>query len=219
MIGNSGGGVYETSGVTDQGVAALGLNSDGKVCWRLTAIENAGEDLGSKLEQQFGTLEHEGQTPSIAYLAADFRVDAHTLESYMHQNFLFPVIGGLAADDRLSHPLSQRSSYLYCNRQIIDKAVAILAAYGPVNFSITVGNTTHYVGNPARVDHSEGNRIYQIDGIPAQLNRVLESHVCDKRGGESRLSTSNSLRRYVPARTVTDRLALNCARSCALKCG
>lgn len=167
VIGNSGGGVYETSGVTDQGVAALGLNSDGKVCWRLTAIENAGEDLGSKLEQQFGTLEHEGQTPSIAYLAADFRVDAHTLESYMHQNFLFPVIGGLAADDRLSHPLSQRSSYLYCNRQIIDKAVAILAAYGPVNFSITVGNTTHYVGNPARVDHSEGNRIYQIDGIPA----------------------------------------------------
>ena len=167
VIGNCGGGVYETTGVTDQGAVALGLNSDGKVCWKITSIENADQDLGSKLEAQFGTLEHDGQLPSIAYLAADFRIEAHTLENYMHTHFRFPVIGGLAADNLLTRPMAQRSSYLYVNRQIMNRAVVVLAAYGPVNFSITVGNSIHCVGTPASVDHAEGNRIYRIDGIPA----------------------------------------------------
>ena len=51
----------------------------------------------------------------------------------------------------------------------MNRAVVVLAAYGPVNFSITVGNSIHCVGTPASLDHALGNRIYPIGGVPASL--------------------------------------------------
>ena len=85
-----------------------------------------------------------------------------------------------------------------------------------MGFGVIAMSASDLTAKPPNIN---GDQLGAFDGTPAQLNRVLKSHACDKRGGESRLSTSNSLSRYVPARTVTDRLALNCARSCALKCG
>ena len=45
IIGNTGAGIYETSGFITQGAAALALNSDGKIDWQIHCIENADRKL------------------------------------------------------------------------------------------------------------------------------------------------------------------------------
>ena len=162
VIGNSGGGIYETAGITNQGAAALGLNSYGKVTWKLSCIEDVDQNLAEKLQQLGDAQRAEGVKPTLAYLAADFRIDAQELEHFILHHICYPVVGGLADDD-----LQRRSCRLYANRCVLQNALVLLAAYGELNFSTAVGNDLRHIGHRAQVDKVEGKHLCQIDGIPA----------------------------------------------------
>ena len=95
IIGNTGGGIYETTGFAAQGAAALGLNSDGQVRWKLLCIEHADRNLSDKLEHALATLPSDGEQPCLAYLAIDFQINAQELEQFMQKNIPYPVIGGM----------------------------------------------------------------------------------------------------------------------------
>ena len=167
IIGNTGAGIYETSGFITQGAAALALNSDGKIDWQIHCIENADRKLTGKLEQVLASLPTDREPPCLAYVSADFRINAQELEQFLQTHSPYPVIGGLANDDLL-----MRNCYIYANRRVIEKGLAVLLAYGRMNLSLAVGNTLHCIGHSGLVEQVDGQQVFQIDGISA--SRFIE---------------------------------------------
>ena len=167
VIGNTGGGIYETSGFIAQGAAALALNSDGKIDWEIHCIDNADQDLTGKLEQVLAAQANDGRQPCLAFVAADFRINAQELEQFMQEHIPYPVIGGLANDD-----MFMRNCSIYTNRRIIEKGMALLLAYGPLNHSLSVGNTLRCIGHSGYVEAVDGQQVCRIGGVTA--SRFIE---------------------------------------------
>lgn len=163
VIGNSGDGCYETAGAFDHGAAVLALNSEGAVRWRIESLEGLSDNVGPRLGQLFSGLSDKGEPPSLAYLVSDFRVDTGVIEKLLRFSVPYPVIGGLAMDDR-----HWEKCHVYMNRRVLDNSLVVLAAYGRLPFSIFVGNTQTPVGKSARIDSSGTNQIHRIDGISGQ---------------------------------------------------
>jgi len=162
VVGNSGDGCFGSEGVLDYGVAALAMNSDGAVRWRLERIGELNDGLDAQLAGLLERLAGGGETPCLAYLVSDFRVDVGALEASLHERARFPIVGGLAMDDRRG-----QSCFLYINREVVSDALVVLAAYGDLRFSIAVANTQRRVGRAARIESAEGNQIHRIDGMSA----------------------------------------------------
>ena len=162
VVGNSGDGFYETAGVSNHGAVVLGLNSGGQVRWRLERFGQLNEDLEGKVEQLMASLTVDGERPCLGYLISDFRVDAARIESVLRERVTFPVVGGFAADHR-----QMAKCFLYVNRSVIDDALVMLAAYGDLRFSISVGNSLRAVGRAGLVEAAERAQVHRIDGISA----------------------------------------------------
>lgn len=160
VVGNSADGCFETGGAFDHGVAALALDSGGEIRWRVEYAEGIGERPDARLGDCLAGLSADGETPSLGILLSDYRVDAGLLEKVLRNSVHFPVIGGLAMDDR-----QWRRSVQYANRRVLENAAVLLAAYGPLRFSIHLGNSQRPIGRAARVDAADANRILTIDGI------------------------------------------------------
>lgn len=161
LIGNTGDGFYENACTADYGAAALGLSSDGALRWRLVSGHGVGADPEGVTRACLAQLT-ETDTPSFAYLCADFRTDASLIEAAFDEDLGFPVCGGLAADDNRMQQCSQ-----FANRQVLRDAVVMLAAYGPARFDISVGNALTPLGRPATIDDASGAQLRRIDGIAA----------------------------------------------------
>ena len=161
-VGNTGDGCFATGGVSDFGAAALALTSHGKVRWRLERIDGLQDDLEGKLERLIERLQEAGREPCWAYLASDFRVDVSRVEASLRSRSRFPIAGGLAMDDRRG-----MSCFLYVNREIVNDALIMLAAYGDLDFSIVLGNSQRPVGRPGSIEAATLNQIHRIDGISA----------------------------------------------------
>lgn len=162
VVGNSGNGVYSTAGALDHGAAALGLNSDGQVRWALEHLEGLNSDLDAKFEQLMARLSSGGAHPDFGLLVSDFRVDAGQIETLLGRWAPFPVVGGLATDNR------QRSDcFLYVGRQVISDGLFVLAAYGDLRYSIGLGNSPQTIGHAGVVEQAQGTQLFRVDGVSA----------------------------------------------------
>lgn len=162
VIGNTGDGCFGTGGVSDFGAAALGLNSYGKVQWRLERIDGLQDGVDGKLERLMEQLGEKDKAPCWAYLVSDFRVDVSRIETTLRDRSRFPIVGGLAMDDRRG-----ANCFVYVNREVINDALVVLAAYGDLGFSIVLGNSQRPVGRPGNIEAATINQIHRIDGISA----------------------------------------------------
>ena len=162
VVGNTGDGCFGTDGVSDFGAAALALTAQGRVSWRIEQIDGLQDEVESKLERLIERLSDEGKEPCWAYLVSDFRVDSIRIETMLRDRSRFPIVGGLAMDDRHG-----TNCFLYANRKVIDDPLVVLAAYGDLDFSIVLGNSQRPVGRPGSIEAATLNQIHRIDGISA----------------------------------------------------
>ncbi|QNM97587.1 FIST signal transduction protein [Chitinimonas koreensis] len=163
VIGNSGDGFYSGDRASDLGAVALGLNSEGEVAWTLAAAAGLGADPAGATREAFVRLRAAaGGEPDLVFLAADFRADASLIEAVLRDEVDCPVMGGLAADDN-----RMAGCYLYAGDEVLQDAVVLLGARGPIRFDIRVANDLTPVGRPGRVDEAEGTQLQRIDGIGA----------------------------------------------------
>ena len=162
VIGNSGDGCVETAGVFHIGAAALALASGGRVRWQVDVFSGLNEGLEDKLGQLLDRLAATQDRPRVAYLVSDFRVDAGVIETTLQRHAAFPIVGGLAMDDRRG-----LSSHIYLDREVRSDTLAVLSAFGEIGFTIAVGNAQHPIGRPGHIDAATANQVRQIDGIGA----------------------------------------------------
>lgn len=162
VVGNSGNGVLTRDGAGDHGVSALALDSGGAVRWRLEHLSGLDDGLEDKFVQLMARLGDNGCSPCFGILISDLRVDAGRIESLLARHTRFPVVGGLATDNR------QRSAcYIYVGREVVSDALFVLAACGDLRFSIALANSPQTVGRAGIVDAAQGTQLLRIDGISA----------------------------------------------------
>lgn len=162
VVGNSGNGVFTASGACDHGATALALNSDGEVRWVLEHVAGLDEGLEDKFAQMMSRLTAAGETPRLGFLVSDLGVDAGRIESLLARHTRFPVVGGLATDNR------QRSScFLYFGRQVLSDALFVLAAYGDLRLSIALAHSPQPISRAGVVEEARGTQIFRIDGVAA----------------------------------------------------
>ena len=162
VVGCSGNGVFTTRGSCDHGASALALNSDGEVRWVLEQIAGLNDALDDKFGRLAERLEAAGETPSFGLLVSDQTVDAGRIEALLGRHVRFPVVGGLATDNR------QRSAcHLYSDGAVRKDALVVLAAYGSLRFSIALANSPQTIGRAGVVEAAQDTQIQRIDGVSA----------------------------------------------------
>ncbi|MCB1192235.1 MAG: FIST C-terminal domain-containing protein [Leptospiraceae bacterium] len=164
IIGNSGDGFYESSEVGNMGAAALGLNSEGVVSWHITHVEDVEKKPAEKTKELFSNMQEllGNRKATFMFLASDFRVDASEIEKIISMEIDVPIIGGLAADDN-----QMLNCALFKNQSLLKNSIVLLAAVGPINFEISVGNSLTNIGNVGTISEAKGKNIIEIDGTSA----------------------------------------------------
>ncbi|WP_137940108.1 FIST N-terminal domain-containing protein [Chitinivorax sp. B] len=164
VIGNSGDGIYETRRASNTGVTALALNSGGEVQWQVVYASNLGIDPAAATQRALAALQDSrpGESPALLFLSADFHADASEIERELLKHVAVPVVGGFAADDN-----RMLTCFLFANRQLLQDAIVLLGAYGPIRYAIRVANTLSPIGQPGLVNDACGTNVNTIDGLSA----------------------------------------------------
>jgi hypothetical protein len=189
VAGNSGDGYFVPSETSNLGVAALGLSTQGAVRFHIASAPNVQAEPEQAVRRclaELATRLHE--PPALYFLFSDFRTDASRLETVLRDEVEVPVIGGLAADDN-----QMLQCFAFCNDRILTDSVVMVAADGPLNFDISIGNSLTPVGAAGLVERASGTNVMQIDGLEAMAFLERET-------GKQVLQTD----RGVLALTVTD---------------
>ncbi len=94
------------------------------------------------------------------------------LEGQLGLDHLLPLVGGTAGDN-----MAFERTYQYCNDQLVSNGVAWALLSGGARVAWAVNHNCVPVGVEYTVTRSEGNVIYEIDGIPAL--EVLRGYLTD----------------------------------------
>jgi hypothetical protein len=164
VVGCTGDGVYERSGVANHGASALAINTQGKVQWgaalRPALSQNLSASTAACVRESFT---HVGGKATFAFVfASGMRTDGSELVNVLNQTITCPYVGGLAADDR--HFLH---SQVFCNQEARDDAIVMLVAQGELPIALHSASGWIPIGQSGVVESVSGNTIRQINGRPA----------------------------------------------------
>jgi hypothetical protein len=163
VFGGSGDGVLESSRVASHhGVAALGLNSGGRVSWTTAVEAGVAEDSRATARRcAQGALARAPRPPCFAMVLANgVKADGQAVVEGVGEVLAVPFFGGMTADDRRF-----ARSFVCVGNEVHHDVVAVLLACGEVSFAINAASGWTPVGQPGRVDRSRGNRVESIAGI------------------------------------------------------
>jgi hypothetical protein len=165
VIGASGDGIHELQQTCEVGAAVLALSSNGAVQWRLATAGEIAKDPEGAVRNVVANLaeQMDGRTPSLYFLVSDFRVDASRIETVIRDEIDVPVIGGMAGDDnnKMEH------CCVFADGEMLQGSLAMLAADGPLDFRVHVGNALTSVGKPGFIDSANGKVVSGIAGLKA----------------------------------------------------
>ena len=165
ICGGTGDGIYETSGVANHGVNALGINSEGQAQWKAALVRGVKADSALATMEAFRLAQAKLDAPvTLAFALADgLKADGSQMVVGLRGATKAPCFGGLAADDRHFN-----RSIIFVGDEASEDAVMVLAACGNVPFRINAASGWKPVGDIGRVTRTEGVVVHEIDGRPAE---------------------------------------------------
>jgi hypothetical protein len=170
VIGNTGQGFYERNGCGDIGVAALGLNTRGRVRWHLrhaTGLHAEPYETTRRCIESFGPA---ADGARLFFFGSDFRTDTSEVVRALSDHLPAPAVGGSAGDD-----YRMQRCFQYANQEVLEDSIVMLACEGPLAFDIRVSHELKRVGSVGTVTRAQGTVIETVDDLPAMefLTRQL----------------------------------------------
>ncbi|HMA66637.1 MAG TPA: FIST N-terminal domain-containing protein [Desulfosalsimonadaceae bacterium] len=161
IVGGTGDGVYETSGVFIHGAAALGLNFGDAVETSLALTAGAAENPYEAARQCAAqNVQDLGGPPDLAFCFTDLTCDGTKVTEGLVAGGLKVFQGGLTGDD-----WQFKKGVIYCGRQAYQQRVLSLALKGCRAFRINTASGWKPLGSPGVVEEAEGNVIRRISGM------------------------------------------------------
>ena len=167
LVGSSTGGIILTNGVTNRGIALVGINSD-DIHFGVSAITDVGNqdmhytgfDLGRKAAQDLNSPQRE------VFITFSEGIEKNCLQFIRgvreSLGIGFPVLGAISSDDFKYQNLSQ-----FFQNQILHHSIVGLLLGG--SFKLSVGCTHGFtpLGKPRTITKVDGYIIRTIDHKPA----------------------------------------------------
>ena len=166
LFGGSADGILETTrAAAHHGVAALGLNAEGRLRWTTTVETGvAADSRGAAQRCAQRAVDQPGPPAAFAFILADgVKADGQEIVTGAAGVLDVPLFGGLTADDR-----KFTRSFTCVNGAVYHDAVAILLAQGEASFALHAASGWTPTGQPGRVDASAGNAVQRIAGVSPQ---------------------------------------------------
>lgn len=159
IFGGTGDGIYETENVADYGVAALGINSFGRIAWSISVrTETTGDSYAVARKCARDLLKQSGGPPNLALVLADLNCNGVRMVEGIRSVLDIPVIGGLAGDD-----WQFKTGYIVANGAVHRHAVGMLGMSGDFSFVINCASGWKPLGQTGLVEDVEDNVIRTID--------------------------------------------------------
>lgn len=169
LSGCSGEGIITQESVveTNFGVAVMVISSD-ELRFNNARVKDidrrgdrAGERLGAEL-QSFLAADSINCFLFADGLVFDFDPFQAAFEKSMRRETPLPVLGGLAADN-----WSSKKTYQYHDDEVFSEGISCVVLSGSGDIAWGINHGCVPVGSKRIITRSEGNIIYEIDGIPA----------------------------------------------------
>lgn len=162
IFGATGDGFYETNRVGSRGVAALGINSFGKIKWTVATRTGLGEDSFQASRECAQEILDKAEEPvRLAILFSDgLTGDGVKVIEGADNVIAGTIVGGTAGDDR-----KFERGYVLANRKGIRDAVGILGLSGDFSFATNSASGWKPTGVAGVVEEASDNIIRQIEGM------------------------------------------------------
>lgn len=163
VYGGTGDGVYSQEGVLNNGISAVGVNSNGKIKW-MADIENdlyydsykkASSVVDKVLSKLDGVLK-------AGILLSDFKNDGVAVAEAVGEKINAPYCGGLTGDD-----WQFEKGFVILNGKLYADAVSFLGLSGDFEFTANCASGWKPIGNPGVVQEVKDNIVKYIDGKTA----------------------------------------------------
>lgn len=165
ICGGTGDGIYETGGVADHGVSAMGIRSEGQSQWKGILIHGVKDDSAKAAEDAAKKVQDMLKAPvTLGFVLADgLNADGSKLVEGLRKSLNAPCFGGLTADDRRF-----KRSVVFLNQEVAEDALILLAASGRVPFKINAASGWIPVGDVGNATKTEGKILHEINNKPAE---------------------------------------------------
>lgn len=169
LSGCSGEGIItqETVAETNFAVAVMVISSDELRFHnvRVTDIDRKAAGAGERLAKEIQPFMSDDSINCFLFgdgLVFDFDPFLAAFEKTMQRATPLPIFGGLAADNWAS-----RKTYQYHDDEVFSEGISCVVMSGQGNIAWGINHGCVPVGSKRTITRSEGNIIYEIDGIPA----------------------------------------------------
>jgi len=167
LIGSSTGGIILSNGVTNRGIALLGINSD-EMNFGISAINELGtkniRDAGFELARKASLDLKKSHREAFLIFAEGIEQDNLQFISGVKESLGigFPILGAISSDDFKYKKLSQ-----FFQDQILQHSAVGLLLGG--NFHMSIGSKQNFkpLGKPRTITKTDGYIIRTIDHKPA----------------------------------------------------
>ncbi len=178
ICGGTGDGIYETGGMANSGVSALGIHGEGRSTWKAVMVRDVKTDTAKAAEEACCKVQAALKSPvTLAFALADgLKADGSQMVEGLRKSINAPCFGGLAADDRRFE-----RSIVFVGNEAAENALIVLAAAGRIPFHINAASGWKPVGEIGLVTKAEGVVVYEIDGRPTA--QFLREQTGKTRGG------------------------------------
>jgi hypothetical protein len=169
LSGCSGEGIITQDVVseTNFGVAVMAIKSD-ELRFNnafATEIGRRSDIAGEKLAAEINPFLTPNTIACLIFadgLFFNFDTFRATFEKSLRNESRVPILGGLSADN-----WSTQKTYQYHNEQVLSEGISCVVMSGKGDIAYGVNHGCVPVGTKRTITRSEGNIIYEIDGIPA----------------------------------------------------
>lgn len=161
--GGTGDGIYSTEGAFNYSVAAIGINSEGKIQWQPEVCDDTELDSRAKAKSCAQAIcANSSGMLKAGLVAADFQNDGVALTEELNEILNCPLVGGLTGDD-----WQFKLGYVFQNGKIFQNAVSVLGMSGDFSFDCHSASGWKPIGRTGIITKATDNIIHEIDGKTA----------------------------------------------------
>lgn len=163
VFGGTGDGIYSKYGVSNSGISAVAVNSNGKI--HFNAAISAEEHLSTSKRSEIAFDKVSAESPSeikTGLVLADFLNDGVAISETFSKKKNFPFSGGLTGDD-----WQFKKGFVILNGEIYNKAVGFLGMSGDFSFSVNCSSGWKPIGKKGIIQEVEKNTVKYIDNKTA----------------------------------------------------
>ncbi len=157
--GGTGDGIYSPQGIFNNGISAVGVNSEGKINWTAAICDDINLSSSARARSCIDSVIKNAESPiKTGVVLSDFINDGVEIADSISSKIEVPFVGGLTGDD-----WQFKNGFVVLNGQFYQNVVSFLGLSGEFSFACNCASGWKPIGRVGIVKESDRNVVKYID--------------------------------------------------------